>query len=253
VQRPVAEKLTIPNANICLLNVQQTFAHLFLHARLPPLLPKDSVMPPKETTPAGTRPRKKADIKEFRRISLVEGAIRSLAERGVSGTTVSTICAEAGSSRGLISHYFDGKDDVLVAALHHLFGKLRHTIGETLKPAGDSAVLRLKALPAALFAPEAFTQVNRTAFLSLWHETRFNDQVRNANRTLYRDYVARMDRMFADAAAELGIRIDTRRAALGFIALSDGVWLDMSIHDDVLSTKQAISLCEDYIVRELQV
>lgn len=209
-------------------------------------------MPPKDKTTTKDRPRKQADIKEYRRISLVEGAIRSLAERGVAGTTVSTICAEAGSSRGLIGHYFNGKDEVLVAALHHLFGKLRQSIGESLKVAGDSAAQRLRALPSALFAPETFTQVNRTAFLSLWHETRFNDQVRSANRTLYRDYVARIDRMFADAALELGVKLDTRRAALGFIALSDGVWLDMSIHDDVLSTRQAIELCEDYIARALQ-
>ncbi|QIE45044.1 TetR family transcriptional regulator [Pseudohalocynthiibacter aestuariivivens] len=203
-------------------------------------------------TPSKKRPRTHAEINEFRRKSLIEGALRSLAENGVSGTTVSTICTAAGSSRGLLGHYFASKDEVMVAALDYLFGQISVTVRESLDRFNGTAVETLHELPSVMFTAPVFTQLNRTAFLALWHETRFNDQVRVANRQLYRNYINRMERMFIAAAAELGVQFDPRRAALGYIALSDGLWLGLSIHDDVITGEQAIEICQNYISRELQ-
>lgn len=202
--------------------------------------------------PATKRPRTHVEINEFRRNAFVEGAIRSLAEFGVAGTTVSTICKAAGSSRGLLGHYFASKDEVMVAALQHLFGGISRSVQESTAQNGGTAIDRLQAIPAALFAPSVFTELNRTAFLALWHETRFNEKVRKANRELYRGYIKRMESMFAAAAEELALDIDTRRSALGLVGLTDGLWLGMSIHDDVLTRQQVIDMCHDYISRELR-
>ncbi|WP_272010816.1 TetR family transcriptional regulator C-terminal domain-containing protein [Roseovarius sp. ZX-A-9] len=198
------------------------------------------------------RPRTHAEINEYRRKSLVEGALRSLAEYGVSGTTVSTICTAAGSSRGLLGHYFATKDEVMVAALEYLFGQISLMVKESLDKFDGTAVEKLHQMPSVLFTAPVFTQLNRTAFLALWHETRFNDQVRVANRQLYRNYILRVERMFTAAARELGLKIDARRAALGLIAVSDGLWLGLSIHDDVITGEQAIEICQNYITRELK-
>ncbi len=199
----------------------------------------------------GVRPRTHAEINDYRRQALMEGAIRSLAEHGVAGTTVSTICAAAGSSRGLIGHYYPSKDALMAAALEHLFGQISEQVRSAMAKAGPSAVEQLNALPVALFSPAVFTDLTRTAFLSFWHETRFNPTVKKANRQLYRDYIARVEAMFRAAAAEKGIEIDALRAAQGFIGLSDGLWLGMSIHDDVITAEQVIAICHDYIAGEL--
>ncbi len=198
------------------------------------------------------RPRTHAEINEYRRKSFIEGALRSLAEHGVSGTTVATICKAAGSSRGLLGHYFSSKDEVMVAALEYLFGQIADTVRRSLDEFDGTEVERLMALPAALFNPTVFTELNRTAFLALWHETRFNMQVRKANRRLYRDYVDRMERLFHAAAVEADIELDAHRAALGLIALSDGLWLGLSIHDNVTTNEQAVQICQIYIAQELK-
>ena len=52
---------------------------------------------------------------EIRRQLLIEAAERCLAEHGIQGFTIDRICREAKVSRGLISHYFAGKDDLLAA------------------------------------------------------------------------------------------------------------------------------------------
>lgn len=197
------------------------------------------------------RPRTHAEINEYRRRTLVEGALRSLAERGVAGTTVATISKQAGASRGLLGHYYETKDDVMVAALKHLFGRIADIVRAHVERAGGGATDRLLAVPAALFSAQAFTDLNRTAFLALWHETRFNEKVRKANRKLYREYMIRMEAMVRDAAQEQGVKVDARQVALSFIALSDGLWLGLSIHDDVLTGAQAVGMCHDHLRREL--
>ena len=139
----------------------------------------------------------------------------------------------------------------MVAALQHLFGRISASIKDRLERTQGSASQKLLAMPAALFAAPVFSDLNRTAFLALWHETRFNDKVRVANRQLYHDYVNRMERLVADAADDIGAKVDARRVALGFIALSDGLWLGLSIHDNVITGQQAVSMCQDYLEREL--
>lgn len=140
----------------------------------------------------------------------------------------------------------------MVAALQHLFGKISDSVRGTVDSMEGAATDRLLAVPVSLFARATFTELNRTAFLALWHETRFNEKVRKANRQLYRDYIIRMDQMVRAAAQERGVKIDEKQVALGFIALSDGLWLGLSIHDDVLTGEQAVILCQDYLRRELR-
>ncbi len=198
------------------------------------------------------RPKTHAEINMFRRRTLIEGAIDSLAAHGVTGTTVRTICDAAGSSRGLIGHYFENKEELLAAALEYLFTMISEQVRETVEKAGASAVARLKAYPVALFASEVFTERNRTAFLCLWHEARFNDAVRKANQELYDGYAGRVETLFREAAMELNADLDPRRSALGLIGLTDGLWLGMSIHDDVVSQDQAIEISHRFIDQELQ-
>lgn len=209
--------------------------------------PKTSRRPPKE------RPRTHAEINVFRRRALMEGTIASLARHGVGGTTVQTITEEAGVSRGLIGHYFDSKDELIAEAFRHLFSEVGRQVRRELdRRGGDSATSRLFAFPEALFSSNVFTPLNRHAFLSFWHEVRFNDLVRKANRELYRDYIARMAGLFERAAAEGGVSIDGRAAALGLVALTDGLWLGLSIHDRVMSSAQATELCHAYLRDRLE-
>ena len=78
-------------------------------------------------------------------------------------------------------------------------------------------------MPIALFSPEVYTETNRNAFLSFWHEIRFNPLVQNANKEIYDDYIRRIEILFRKASMEGGLSIDSHRAALGLIALSDGL------------------------------
>jgi TetR/AcrR family transcriptional regulator, transcriptional repressor of bet genes len=197
------------------------------------------------------RPRTQPEINRFRRQALIEGTIRSLARHGVAGTTVRTICDGAGSSRGLIGHYYESKEELLAVAFCHLFEKISNHVRGAQASMGDSALARLRATPAAVFSPGVCSELHRNAFLAFWHEIRFNEAVRNANRKLYRDYVRHMTALFADAAVECGARIDHGSAAVGLIGLIDGLWLSLSITGRTMTRKQAVGICCDYIDKSL--
>lgn len=197
------------------------------------------------------RPNTQPEINRFRRQALIEGTIRSLAQHGVAGTTVRTICAGAGSSRGLIGHYYESKEELLAVAFRYLFEKISSHVRNTQASMGESALARLRATPAAVFSPRVCSELHRNAFLAFWHEIRFNEAVRSANRELYRDYARHMTSLFAEAAAECGATIDHGSAAVGLIGLIDGLWLSLSITGRTMTRKQAIGICCDYIDQRL--
>ncbi len=112
----------------------------------------------------------------------MESTIGLLAEKGVGGATVRAITSNAGVSHGLIRHFYETKDDLLVASLQHLFSVVADDVCHQIEAAGPDPMARLRALPMALFSPSVFTTRNRAAFLALWHDIRFNQPVRDANR-----------------------------------------------------------------------
>ncbi len=197
------------------------------------------------------RPETQPEINEFRRTKLMEATIKLLAAKGVPGATVRAITAEAGVSHGLIGHYYATKDDLLVAALQHLFGGVAQTVAAFVEGAGPDARDRLMALPRVLFSENVFTETNASAFLAFWHEIRFNEAVWQANQTLYDGYRSRVHSLFEAAAGQAGITLDCYSATKGMIALSDGLWLELSIGAGAASTQSAIDLCQGYIERQL--
>lgn len=199
------------------------------------------------------RPRTHKEIQEFRRTALMEATIASLAKHGVAHTTVRMICAAAGISHGLMAHYYESKDELMAAAFQHLFSEVTRKVQRLQAKAGEGAYERLRSMPAAIFSASVCNATNRSAFLAFWHDIRFSKPVRDVNRALYRDYTQRMQALFAGAAQDLGREIDTESAAIGYIALIDGLWLELSIDDQVVSRERAIELCCRFIDRALEI
>ena len=197
------------------------------------------------------RPRTQVEINEHSRRLLVDGTIKSMAERGVAGTTVRSICDDAGISRGLIAHYYANKEELVAEAFRHLFTTVSRHVREAQDRLGGTELDRLKALPKLIFSPPVFTESNRHAFLAFWHEIRFNPSVRQVNKELYLDYTKRTEANFARAAEQCHVSIDYRSAAIGLLALIDGLWLELSIDDKAVSRGKAIELCSRYIDHQL--
>lgn len=200
---------------------------------------------------AHARPRTHREINAFRRRTLIEGTIRSLAAHGVAGTTLKTIADAAGASHGLVGHYFGSKDDMLAAAFRHLCDVIAAEIGGAARTRGTDAVRRLEATVEVTFAPPVFDPVNLRAFVMFWHEALSNDALRAIKHELYENYRATTARLFARAAAERGLVLDTRAAATGLLALIDGLWLEMALDPATCTPAEAKAIGIDAIAGAL--
>lgn len=58
------------------------------------------------------------------RRALVESAVRQLIAHGYAGASVRNIARDSGLSSGAVQYHFKGKEDVVIAALTHLFAEM---------------------------------------------------------------------------------------------------------------------------------
>lgn len=76
---------------------------------------------------------------EARRAELTEALFTVIEREGVNGATIRAVAAEAGWTRGVIGHYFEDRDDLLVFAYRE---GLTHALAEW-RPRPDALPLEL--------------------------------------------------------------------------------------------------------------
>ena len=80
--------------------------------------------------------RREARRRERRR-SILEVAVRSFLENGYAATTMSSIAAELGGSKGTLWSYFPSKEALFAAVLDDATTAYREQLAELLDPCGD--------------------------------------------------------------------------------------------------------------------
>jgi AcrR family transcriptional regulator len=70
---------------------------------------------------------------QLRRQQIIDAALKIFAEKGFSKTTIKDISEAAGTSQGLMYHYFEGKEELLTAVIerHSFITQLRHIMSST--------------------------------------------------------------------------------------------------------------------------
>ena len=195
--------------------------------------------------PAGKSVHKRSGRKapEVRKRLLVEAAIACLGKHGMSGFTVANICAEAGISRGLISHHFEGKEALLVEAYAAMTAHLAPAAGAAAEAEDGPAAVLLKIVEQS-FSESAFKRSTLKAWLALWGETGSNGRLYDLHRARYSDYHRRLSETIAALAAERGRKVDQGLLATMLISLIDGLWLEWCIDESRVSATAATAACK---------
>ena len=184
-----------------------------------------------------------------RRRDLIDAALSIVAERGFAETTVARICHAAGVSRGLISHYFAGKDELLLESYRRLADELGAETAKAMRAGDGDPVSRLRALVVVSFRPPVFGAERMSAWLAFWGASRASAAFNALNRELYRGYRASVTRLMAEAARARGVALDAHCAATTLTALIDGLWLELALDAQAFSAGQAEAACLDYLDR----
>jgi TetR/AcrR family transcriptional regulator, transcriptional repressor of bet genes len=183
-----------------------------------------------------------------RRQDLIQGTIKSIAALGYQDSTVQTICEAAGVSRGLIGHYFDGKDELLIEAFRHLVARADALAREAVRAAGHDPLERLMAATTVTFTRTGAGRDESLVWIACWGVAPWNPGMRELHHAIWRRYRAWIQRMMEQAATERGIAIDARRAALAYAQMIDGFWLGWLMDKDAYTLKEAEEIVRDWVL-----
>ena len=172
--------------------------------------------------------RSRAQNREFRRESLIRGAIVAVAQHDLAAATVDIICRHAGVSRGLIAHYFDSKEHLLSVASEALFIQAIGIKRAIVEDESLTAFQKLNRVAKSSFEPPIYDPVDMAAWQAFTNASRSQDIYKQPIADAGRDLRALFAPLFEQAAKDVGKSIDARQAAYGMTSLLDGLWSSLA-------------------------
>lgn len=187
---------------------------------------------------AKTEPRFRRIAPEQRRQLLIEAGLACLARGGILGFTIDNICAEAQVSRGLITHHFGSKDNLLAAIYETMIAKLMGAV-ET----GGNGRERIARIIDVCFAPDNANRESLKMWLAVWGEVANQPALLKQHRKQYARYRSGVEAALAALAEETQRDVDVPFTAMMLISLIDGLWLEWCIDPRQISAEDAKAAC----------
>jgi len=181
---------------------------------------------------------------DARRQSLVEATARALARHGVAGTSVRSICAEAGVSPGLLRHYFAGVDEAIACAYRWTGTRVNAALDEAILAAGPEPRARLLAYLAASFRPPIADGELLATWLAFWSMTPVDARIGELHEAVYAEFRGGMDGLIRALRPDLA---DTRLVTVALTALIDGLWLELSLGKAPFTPQEAEALAARWL------
>lgn len=176
--------------------------------------------------------------KELRRAEIIEGTAAYILRQGLGTLSLRPLAAELGTSDRMLLHYFNGKDELVAAALERCLADML----DLIKAAVGERKLTLAELIAA--APTLIRHTGIRPYLRLWLElasTRgsYPDESARRLESLALDFHAWIESILEDEGARPG----TGKAAAAF-AVIEGYAVLEALGQDRLADQAATYLRE---------
>lgn len=181
---------------------------------------------------------------DTRRLALIEATSACLAERGVAGASVRTICARAGVSPGLLRHYFDGIDALVAATYMHVTARVSDTLNEAVAAAPADPRDRLIAYTTASFLPPIADPELLATWLAFWSLVKTDPAIAAIHTETYGGYRRDLEALLADCGLAHG---EAALAAIGLTALVDGLWLELTLDPASFTADQASAMAIKWV------
>ncbi len=179
---------------------------------------------------------------EVRRRELIDAAIRCLGEGGMSAFTVDQICREAGVSKGLVNHYFENKESLLVS-VYEVMTQYLYRVPDIEMRRDTGPRERLRAMVDASFGDSRMARPQLRAWLTLWGEIITNRKLQALHRQRYRAFKQGLIETISGISSQHGVDADSEQLARLLIAAIDGLWLEHCLDPEVLSLESAKADC----------
>jgi AcrR family transcriptional regulator len=134
---------------------------------------------------------------EQRRDQIALVACRVVAENGFDQATIVRIAREAGYTTGMVAHYFDTKQDIIIAALRLILRRIEERL---TKPSGDTPADLLTLLSEALPIDE-HRYIECAFWTAFWGQVSADKRLKRINAWVHREYMRLFERCLAEGWA----------------------------------------------------
>lgn len=136
-----------------------------------------------------------------RRDEIALVACRVVAQHGFDRASMVRIARAAGHTTGMLAHYFDGKQDIITAALRLI---LRRIDERLTQPAAANAPADLLALLTEALPVDAHRRTECAFWTTFWGQVSSDKRLRRINTWVHREYLRLFERCLAQCWAEWG-------------------------------------------------
>jgi AcrR family transcriptional regulator len=181
-----------------------------------------------------------------RRRELAEAAWRAIVKYGLDGTTTRVIARESGYSAGVLAHYFESKDEILLEALRLSHDGLDERIQEAISDKQGLVALRAFCIEVL---PTTDVSVRETHLeMSMWSRALVNDELRSVQRRETSRWGRIMEGLIRDAQRAHEIcDVDPRVVSVTLSALIDGLSIYALLYPDRFGRNQIVALLDNYL------
>jgi len=182
---------------------------------------------------------------------ILDATMQVIVREGLDSTSMRAVAEEAEVSLGLLSYHFDGKEQLIVAALQRATERLIALIGHEMASAGEDPRARLRAALRSWFGPSFSDAQHLEMWLAIWAVSRTNDEVAAVERDLYDRCAAQLGAVIADIDPRLSPDAASRRTT-DVLALQNGLWINWNRWRDDDALERGLRLCEAIAAGELR-
>jgi len=128
---------------------------------------------------------------EQRRDEIALTACRVVAQYGFEQATIVRIARASGCTTGMIAHYFETKQDIIVAALRLILRRIEERLAHA-DGAADLLTLLSEALPI-----DETHYIECAVWMAFWGQVPADKRLRRVNAWLHREYLRLFERCLA--------------------------------------------------------
>ncbi|MCV2869007.1 TetR family transcriptional regulator C-terminal domain-containing protein [Defluviimonas sp. WL0002] len=168
---------------------------------------------------------------------IIEAVIDTVAEHGISATTLALVAQTAGVSQGVLVFHFRSKEGLLTATLRRQNAEYRDLWLQAQTKADP--LDRVLALLRADYSPEICTRRTLALWFAFWGEAAARPVYRDLCEAAERDRAQAMEQAAHDLVAIYG-GPDAGLLARAVDSMTDGLWLQMHLHGARMPRKRAL-------------
>jgi AcrR family transcriptional regulator len=182
---------------------------------------------------------------EHRRHELAEAAWRAIIKYGLDGTTTRLIAKESGYSNGVLAHYFESKDEILLEALRNSHEGVDKRIREAVEKKEGFDALRTFCIEVLPVSEQSARETHLE--MSMWSRALVNEELRSVQRSESSRWRRLMERLIVDAqrSGEL-VDIPSRTIAVLLSAVIDGLSIYALLYPDRFGKEELVSFLDDF-------